>query len=372
MSRTGWGFSFSAGMLICMAVSNAQAGSFDEWGSKGPLDGDIPAPLSSGSETEFLRDWKRIEIPGAVCGDGSPYSVFVSDGDPGRLVLSFMGGGACWDYWTCYGPGRLTWLKGVKRPKDRIGGIYSADPARNAAADYDMIHFPYCTGDVHLGRHATVYRGKPTFHVGASNIEKAVAHLEQIGRIKPENTSDLVVYGYSAGALGALYHADLLDKKFSRATRKTLLSDAPGLHFGPKFWGKFTPELQKDYADAMKLMGHELDPKQGLIASVIGKVCERLSNWQIGVLQGTHDIVMSAVFGEVTPWDHARKVIGPGGLWEMGAKEGDNCTVWIPQTAMHTFLVMDFSAEIKAGGMDAWLYSRNRLEHRSNDRSYKD
>lgn len=373
MSRAGWVFAVSACFLHITIQASAHAEDF--WGAKGAFDGDIGFSTSEiEGELGSPRSWNKIPIPGAVCGDGSPYSVFVSEGDSRRLVMSFMGGGACWDYSTCYGPARLTWLKGVSRPRDRIGGIYSGDALRNAAAEYSMIHFPYCTGDVHLGRHATVYSGKPTFHVGASNVEKAMAELEKLEWIKPERTTDLVVYGYSAGAIGALYHADALDKKFAQTPRKTLLSDAPGLHFGPKFWGKFSPELRKDYSEAMKTMGHELDPnpKHGMIASVIGKVCKHLSAWQVGVLQGTHDIVMSAVFGNITPWDHARLMMGPGGLWEMGKTPGDNCTVWIPQTAMHTFLVADISAEITADGVNAWLYTRNRMEHRGNDRSYRD
>ena len=88
-------------------------------------------------------------------------------------------------------------------------------------------------------------------------------------------------------------------------------------------------------------------------------------------MQGTFDVVMSAVFGDITPWDHERLMFGPKGLWEIGNIPGDNCTVWIPRSPMHTFLVVDFSAEIRAAGVNAWMFSRRRLEHRG-DRSYRD
>lgn len=372
MSRPRIGFGLACIYAMSFAsLGVAAPGRADEWGSRGVYDGDVGTQADSQYGLSEARPWKQIEIPGATCGDGSPYSVFVSPGIREKLVMSFMGGGACWNYETCYGPLRLTWLKGVKQPRDRLGGIYSADPQVNAAADYSFVHFPYCTGDVHLGRHTNFYQGEGVHHVGANNIDRAMVELEKQGLIQPAQTEELVVYGYSAGAIGALYHADALDKKFVNASRKTLLSDAPGLHFGPRFWGKFTPELRHDYSEAMKVMGYALDPKQGMIADLVSKVCAHLPGWQVGVLQGSADVVMSAVFGNITPWEHDRLIFGAGGLWEMGKVPGDNCTVWIPRSPMHTFLVADLSAQIRAAGVNAWLFSRDRMEHRG-DRSYRD
>jgi hypothetical protein len=45
--------------------------------------------------------WKAVEVPGGVCSDGSPYRLYVSPGDPKKVVLDFQGGGACWDAATC-------------------------------------------------------------------------------------------------------------------------------------------------------------------------------------------------------------------------------------------------------------------------------
>mgnify|MGYP001589018615 CR=1 FL=1 len=370
-------------LSLSLTSEAAVGASASQFGDRGVFDGVIPSASprftanDDGAHLEGIpglgqrRAWEQLEIPGATCGDGSPYSVFVSAGDPDKLVLSFMGGGACWDEATCYGPLRLTWLGGVSNPRDRMGGIYSADRGKSAAADYTMVHFPYCTGDVHLGRHEAQYGGKKTFHVGASNVEKALAQLIETHVVDPLRVSDLAVYGYSAGAIGALYHVDGINRLFPFTARKTLLSDAPGLHFGPRFWKKFTPALRRDYAKAMKVIGYDLNPESGLMGDLVSKVCARFPDWQIGVLQGTHDIVMSAVFGDITPWEHARQVFGPGGLWNAGRAEGDNCMVWIPTTPMHTFLVVDFSAEIEAEGASAWLFTRDRLSQRG-DRSYRD
>jgi hypothetical protein len=43
--------------------------------------------------------WTKVEIPGTICSDGSQYRFWYYDA-PGsnNMVISFEGGGACWDY----------------------------------------------------------------------------------------------------------------------------------------------------------------------------------------------------------------------------------------------------------------------------------
>ena len=51
----------------------------------------------SNTTSETPTDWREI-LPAAntVCSDGSPYSFFVRQGDPDKLLVYFQGGGACW------------------------------------------------------------------------------------------------------------------------------------------------------------------------------------------------------------------------------------------------------------------------------------
>ena len=44
------------------------------------------------------KDFQRIAIPGAQCGLGDQYYVYVRSNDPNKLHLSFQGGGACQSY----------------------------------------------------------------------------------------------------------------------------------------------------------------------------------------------------------------------------------------------------------------------------------
>ena len=47
-------------------------------------------------------EWTPFDVdPAAVCADGSAPGLFERVADPGRVVLYFEGGGACWSAETC-------------------------------------------------------------------------------------------------------------------------------------------------------------------------------------------------------------------------------------------------------------------------------
>jgi hypothetical protein len=233
------------------------------------------------------------------------------------------------------------------------------------------VFFPYCTGDVHLGRHTAHYGGFAVHHVGADNVEKGLKVLIASGKIDPEPVKELTLYGYSAGAIGVLYHIVEFDRVFKNAQKKTLLPDSPGLHFGETFWDKFSPELRRDYKRALEAVGFPFDSESGLVVGVVREICRAYPQWRVGVLQSSHDVVMSKVFGEISPSEHARLVFGRGGLWEIAKRPNDNCTAWIPANPVHTFLVSDVTAFLDARGITAFRFLRDQIE-RLNDRSHRD
>lgn len=111
------------------------------------------------------RVWQRLDVPGAVCGNGTPYAVFVSTGpaqiagQPNRRIVIWMEGG---------GSTQKTPLGQVQTSIHTLGEFQSL---LNANADYDgatgvfmdhaandlyvgaasWVFFPYCTQDIHLG-----------------------------------------------------------------------------------------------------------------------------------------------------------------------------------------------------------------------------
>ena len=57
----------------------------------------------AGEEARGSAGWERIPVPGARCGDGGEYSVFLKKGRREKVAFAFMGGGACWSESTCMG-----------------------------------------------------------------------------------------------------------------------------------------------------------------------------------------------------------------------------------------------------------------------------
>lgn len=168
--------------------------------------------------------WTKVEIPGTICSDGSQYRFWYYD-NPGstNMVISFEGGGACWDYATCSGQaGALGAAHPNGIPDDYIHDfepmyvsplINGADPgipfrAKNPIATngFDMVYVPYCTGDVHVGNRVVTYTDPSgqqppiTFrHNGYNNSLAILGFLH--GRFPAINK--LVVTGFSAGGVAS-------------------------------------------------------------------------------------------------------------------------------------------------------------------------
>lgn len=293
------------------------------------------------------RSWEKINVPGAKCGDGSQYSVFVSRGDPEKVAFDFMGGGACWGFATCFGPSPKAWIHSIPIVLES-SGIASLDPEDSPISDFTLVYLPYCTGDVHVGTHTAKYGiGFKVHHFGATNVDRMVESLKTSLNLDTEHAKSLVVYGYSAGAVGALYHAEKIGKAFPKATRKVLIADAPGLHFGNDMWDKFTPELFNDFKRATVALGAELKKGEGNIAYLVPAICKQLSKWRVGILQGSRDIVMSQIFGEISGDEHEKLVYGPNGIFELTKDNTDQCISWVPASAQHTFLVTNSTSGIE-------------------------
>src|SRR5262245_32815939 len=48
--------------------------------------------------------WVRVELPGTLCSNGSQYRFWYYDSPTSNnMLISFEGGGACWDYPSCSG-----------------------------------------------------------------------------------------------------------------------------------------------------------------------------------------------------------------------------------------------------------------------------
>jgi len=232
--------------------------------------------------------------------------------------------------------------------------------------DHTYIYFPYCTGDVHTGFHTASYQpGKKVFHHGHTNAIKAITFLKHKRILLFENFNELVMFGASAGAIGAFVHAPFIASIISPQAKKVLIADSPGMHFGKNFWQKFTPKLRSNFKENFARLQLHYDDENGNIAPYMGKVCDYFNDWNIGILQGSKDIVMSKLFGDISANQHETLVYGKNGIWE-STSQSPNCSVWLPQTMQHTFLLFPTSFKMKSSGKKAIDFAKDIIKGKQN------
>lgn len=297
------------------------------------------------SQTVYATEWKKIKIPGAVCGNGSPYYIFYNNNSEKKLMVEFMGGGACWDFESCF---ILPHTIILPIPELSSFSIFSDDKSSmNFLSGHSKLYFPYCTGDVHAGRHEASYGplGSKVYHHGDINIKKTLEYLDSNNIIEFKKVEDLVVWGASAGAIATLVHAKKFEKLVASTAQKTMIVDSPGLHWGKNFWDKFSKEMVADFDAAFSELGVHHDFKDGFIAKDLKPAFKAYKNWKMGVMFADKDIIMSTIFGDISPDDQAELINGNDGFPAL-AKNFKNANVWVNNTLMHTFLLLSESAKM--------------------------
>ena len=192
------------------------------------------APQSTGTTTEASAtptDWQKISpAANTTCSDGSPYSFFVRQGDPNKLLVYFQGGGACWFRQNCdpqMSPSYSIQVGNIDRANF---GIFNLDNPDNPFKDHTTVFAPYCTADVHMGASDTVYppveEGQTDLvirHQGRANVE---AVLQWTYEHVPSPQS-IFVTGSSAGAIPSPLYTALIADHYVNA-RIAQLGDGAG------------------------------------------------------------------------------------------------------------------------------------------------
>jgi hypothetical protein len=191
-------------------------------------EGDVPG----------CEQWVKVELPGKVCGDGSPYKFFVSYSNrSNNLVLSFEPGGACWDYESCSGAGGIRGAANPQGIRDNHMERYQflnllQRSEQNPAQDYNMVFVPYCTGDIHTGDNVITYTHEGdggtdslTFHhKGHENVLAVIAWVKKHFTSVPK----LLVTGCSAGGAGAIINYHFVRRDLGSAVQCGYLLDDSG------------------------------------------------------------------------------------------------------------------------------------------------
>lgn len=161
--------------------------------------------------------WNEIKPGGdTICSRGTEYAYWVRPGTVNKVVIDYIGGGACWNATTC-GFADALFSDTVNDVRNAVEenephGIYDHDKAENPFKDWYHVVIPYCTGDIHWGDSVVTY-GEGTSsevtinHKGAVN-SRAVLKWVYDNFSEPEQ---VLVTGCSAGSYGsALWAADVM------------------------------------------------------------------------------------------------------------------------------------------------------------------
>lgn len=205
-----------------------------------------------------LQDgWNRIEGgPETSCATGTPYAFFVHPGDERRLMIYFVGGGACWSGETCDVEGRPTFNAQVDTAfsRARMTGIFNRENAANPFREFTMVVAPYCTGDVHLGTRTVTYttrgvngsapRSFEIRHWGHANAQRALSWT--FARFRAPEV--VVVTGSSGGAIPSPFYATQVARQYPGA-RVVQLGDAAG---GYRHAGSRSPSAANGALDVVR------------------------------------------------------------------------------------------------------------------------
>ncbi|KAJ1458798.1 hypothetical protein M885DRAFT_614159 [Pelagophyceae sp. CCMP2097] len=168
---------------------------------------------------------------GAHCMFGAPYSFFVVPREGAtKVVVEFLGGGACWSAETCDDALRsespVLPISRVPSALVQRDGEKAADVAAQAKfvgidfifddpgfSDATYVLATYCTQDVHLGQNTAIYRDDLIVdHNGWANARAVLGWVER----EFGGNSDVVVTGCSAGGIATPVMAKSLVQSFSK------------------------------------------------------------------------------------------------------------------------------------------------------------
>jgi len=198
----------------------------------------IISPELLDTEYTTLEPESTVEYLGRIyepqCMQGDQYRYFARRGSVNKLLMYYMGGGACWDGLTCgdaVGPTCNTTADLDLNEGDR-GGFGDLSNDANPFQDWHTVFVTYCSCDIHFGDATRNYPGMavPVEHKGYHNAKVA----ERWAREHFYNPEEIFVTGSSAGAYGAWFNAPLLHEVWP-ASQIHVLADAGNGVITPEF-----------------------------------------------------------------------------------------------------------------------------------------
>jgi hypothetical protein len=203
--------------------------------------------LGTQHQSAHSAQWFKVEPGGdTTCAQGTPYHFWTKGGTSDKLLVYFLGGGACWSSYTCsedhpyYEDG-----EGPSNPPRIMGGIFDFQNPENPFLDWNVVYIPYCTGDTHWGNNVHTYPDTlladevKIHHKGFVNAMAAVRWAFD-RFVQP---SRVFLAGDSAGAYGSILFAPYLMEHYAQSQF---------VHLGDSGAGVGTPSFVQSIIEAWK------------------------------------------------------------------------------------------------------------------------
>ena len=153
--------------------------------------------------------WTWVPFDNCFCMEGSTTGIGINlNTNSSKVLIYLLGGGACWDYTTCYvlntavhGPFQQPEFDAAV-PQLNQAWFFDRTSATNVFKDYSYVIVPYCTGDLYAGSQVNLYQNNVTMQVGFLNM---AAHLLRLVPTFP-SVERVVLAGSSAGGYGATFN----------------------------------------------------------------------------------------------------------------------------------------------------------------------
>ncbi len=280
--------------------------------------------------------WTWFDQPGSACSDGSETGFAVNRGTSDDVLVVFMGGGACWDFNTCFllataaaGPFGETEFDAIAGPLSV--GVLDRDDSANPYRTWSQVFVPYCTGDLHAGERVTSYTQggltKTWHHMGAVNARLLLA---RVAATFP-GPDRLVVSGLSAGGFGATLQYAAFRGAFDAGTSQ-LVDDS-----GPFLIGDAIPAGHRTAWFTNWRLDLVVDPIcgqdcKGNLAAFYPKLAARFPEDRMALVSSVQDQTISAYFIILQPLFEveirklATEVLAPLAGWRTFLIAGDSHT----------------------------------------------
>ncbi|GMF14812.1 unnamed protein product [Phytophthora fragariaefolia] len=132
-----------------------------------------------------------------------------------KLMLYFQGGGACIDDLTCAFGLQCMYETFSPNARPLSTGILNRSNDENLFNDYNIVHLPYCTGDLHIGSHVETIADSALYSL--LDMPECLGHNMTLHQVGYNNTKavldwavenfpdpeEIIISGSSAGALAA-------------------------------------------------------------------------------------------------------------------------------------------------------------------------